>query len=91
VLPEVLILLAQRAIRAALVPGYLAGQLDVGSLVVTTSLASPALLALSWKSSLSNERSKGAEDVGKVDAGTIFSSNSTSSSSSTTTTASWSL
>ena len=30
-------------------PGYLAGQLDVGSLVVTTSLASPALLALSGK------------------------------------------
>ena len=30
-------------------PGYLAGQLDVGSLVVTTSLASPALLTLSGK------------------------------------------
>ena len=30
-------------------PGYLAGQLDMGSLVVTTSLASPALLALSGK------------------------------------------
>ena len=44
--------------------------------------------SLPWKSSLSNERSKGAEDVREVDAGTIFSSNSTSTSSSTTSTAS---
>ena len=43
---------------------------------------------LPWKSSLSNERPKGAEDVREVDAGTIFSSNSTSTSSSTTSTAS---
>ena len=40
--------------------------------------------SLPWKSSLSNERSKGAEDVREVDAGTIFSSNSTSSSTTST-------
>ena len=40
--------------------------------------------SLPWKSPLSNERSKGAEDVRKVDAGTIFSSNSTSSSTTST-------
>ena len=41
--------------------------------------------SLPWKSSLSNKRSKGAEDVRQVDAGTIFSSNSTSSSTTTST------
>ena len=40
--------------------------------------------SLPWKSSLRNERSEGAEDVRKVDAGTIFSSNSTSSSTTST-------
>ena len=40
--------------------------------------------SLPWKSSLSNERSEGAEDVRKIDAGTIFSSNSTSSSTTST-------